>query len=66
VLIVNYAMHKQKTLFFFLLQARTAAGPACCLRYIACRFALTPWSRPPELRNEGLRGGNCSWYAVRI
>ncbi len=23
VLIVNYAMHKQKTLFFFLLQART-------------------------------------------
>ena len=29
VLIVNYAMHKQKTLFFFLLQVRTPHQQSC-------------------------------------
>ena len=32
VLVVNYAMHKQKTLFFFLLQARALCWRPAALR----------------------------------
>ena len=40
VLIVNYAMHKQKTLFFFLLQARTAVVLSCCPAHCTCICTL--------------------------